>query len=134
MNAPDLYCGQALCKSRVTIANLRWPARCDRCGAALYPSDVLDRLPANELEPERAELMTERCGVRVAITSAELAKSAPRQETEHEDDAAERILAMVELDPAGAAARRTRRSKWIAASVGLALLAVAMVLVLVVTR
>lgn len=134
MSQPDLYCGQALCKSRVTIANLRWPARCDRCGAALYPIDVLDRLPANELEPERAELMTERRGVRVSITTAELGKSASRRQPEDEDDAADRILAMVELDPRGAAARKSRRSTWIAASAGLALLAVAAIVLLLVTR
>jgi hypothetical protein len=134
MSAPDVYCGQALCKARVTIVNLRWPARCDRCGATLYPSDVLDRLPASELEPERAELMTERRGVRVAITSAELAKSSPRPEQKDEDDAADRILAMIELDPAGAAARKARRSKWIAAAVGLALLGVAAAVGFLVTR
>jgi hypothetical protein len=103
------YCGEALCKTAVTVptgASPPWPIRCPACGTALYPTDVLDRLPASELEPKRAELLTERGGRRVAVASRELDASrpafasAPRSKSAHAPaDDADRILAMVDLGP-----------------------------------
>jgi hypothetical protein len=99
------YCGEALCKTAVTVpagASPPWPIRCPACGTALYPTDVLDRLPPSEFEPKRAELMIERGGRRVAVASREL--GAPRQldvprPASAPDDDADRILAMVDLGP-----------------------------------
>src|SRR5690349_19741520 len=99
---PTLFCGDALCKARLTSSVATtgpWPLRCDACGTALYPVDVLDRLPPNALEPKRAELMTERAGVRVSVRSTELSRP-PRAAAANPGDAdVDRILAMVELNP-----------------------------------
>jgi hypothetical protein len=104
------YCGDALCKTAATVpagASPPWPICCSACGAALYPTDVLDRLPPSVFEPKRAELMTERAGRRVAVMSREIdgprlpSASAPRSNNAPEPaDAADRILAMVDLGPA----------------------------------
>ena len=101
----SLFCGDAICKRPVSLpsgASPPWPVRCPECGTALYPTDVLDRLPASELEPKRAELMRERDGRRVAVVSHEL--DAPRpasvKNVSNPDTAADRILEKVHLDPA----------------------------------
>lgn len=119
-----LFCGDALCKSPIPAAPSRagpWPLRCASCRTALYPSDVLSTLLPNELEPKRAELMAQRGGLRVAITSAELspAPSAPADD----DVGLDRLLAMVELDPAAARARRRRTVVVVVASASIVLLA-----------
>ncbi len=54
----QLFCSQAMCKSEVPPpAALRWPILCPACTTSLYPRDVLDRFPSDELAPQRAVLM-----------------------------------------------------------------------------
>lgn len=75
-----LFCGEALCKSPITLAGTgarRWPVRCDACGTSLYPTDVLARLPPNELEPRRAQLMKVRGGARFPAVSADFSAPPP---------------------------------------------------------
>jgi hypothetical protein len=104
--ALEFFCGEALCKRPVEMAGPapHWPVRCAACGTPLYPADVLAHLPANELEPKRGELTIERNGVRVPFASegARLPKVAARGI----DDDADRLLAIVELDPVGAARKK----------------------------
>jgi len=134
-----LYCGDALCKAPVHITPARsgpWPVRCAACGTALYPADVLASLPANELEPRRGELMAERAGIRVAVSSKELPQAAAAPAAtgaESTDDGSlDRLLAMVELDPAAARARR-RRVVVVALAVSAALAIFALVAILIAT-
>lgn len=106
-----VFCGESLCKKLVAPTPPRtgpWPVRCGACRTALYPADLLARLPPNELEPSSAELMTERGGKRVAVSSKDL-QEATATIAPADDADVDRILAMVELDPAGAEARRARR-------------------------
>ncbi|MFT3772403.1 MAG: hypothetical protein QM820_43975 [Minicystis sp.] len=108
---PRLFCGDALCKAPLTTmprADAKWPVHCGSCGAALYPADVLGRTPPSEAEPKRAELMTERGGLRVPVESAALTR-APAAGAGDEPDV-DRILAMVDMGPLAAPERRPRRA------------------------
>ncbi|HEY4122191.1 MAG TPA: hypothetical protein VGM56_30195 [Byssovorax sp.] len=93
-----LFCGDALCKASVELTRGReppWPVRCEKCGTSLYPGDVFERLPANELEPKRGELLTERAGRRVAVASAELWTPAPAKAAPEAELA--KLLSMVDI-------------------------------------
>lgn len=109
-----MFCGEALCKAPIPAAppaSGPWPLRCPSCAAALYPADVLASLLPSQRAAKAAELMVERGAAREPITSDQLrAAPAPRAEASSGDDGGlDRLLAMVELDPA--AARRARRRK-----------------------
>ncbi|APR76153.1 Hypothetical protein A7982_01500 [Minicystis rosea] len=117
-----LYCGEALCKAAVTAPGAKdapWPIRCASCGTALYPRDVLARLPPNELEPKRGELTTERAGRRVPIDAKDLQAAQPPAAPSDAGDV-DRILAMVELDPGGARPARSKAWVWIAVGIAAA--------------
>jgi hypothetical protein len=76
--------------------------------------------------------MTERGGVRVAVSSGDLAQQAPEKADAPSGDAdVDRILAMVELDPKGAEVQRARRRN--AAIVGVVVLILAVIAVVVMT-
>jgi hypothetical protein len=112
MSPPTFFCGDALCKARLPSSAATdgpWPRRCDTCGTALYPVDVLERLPSNELEPKRAELMTERAGVRVSVRSTELSQPSRAPAASSGDGDVDRILAMVELNPTSVEVPSRRR-------------------------
>ena len=56
---PEFHCGESLCKKRVEeefLFDQRWPVRCKYCRVSLYPRDVLDETPLNELAPMRTVL------------------------------------------------------------------------------
>ena len=57
----DLRCSQSLCKASVPEPPASeadpWPLVCPGCQTALYPKDVLERLPVQELHPNRSLLL-----------------------------------------------------------------------------
>lgn len=90
--APELRCGEALCKKTVTFAEgatKPWPVQCASCGCHLYPGDILQgTLQGRELEPHRAELMQLSAGRLLACSSDEVRgwwRAAPEAEDEGED-------------------------------------------------
>lgn len=101
-----LFCGDAICKKPV-VADLDkakpWPVRCDACGTSLYPGDVLSDSRPDDLEPKRGELMTEKDGKRVPISSSELGAGDAKRDASPasridppDDDEVDRLMNMVE--------------------------------------
>jgi hypothetical protein len=110
-----VFCGEALCKAPVTLGAPRtppWPIACGACGAALYPTDVLVRLPPSQVETKRAALMTERDGLRVAASSADFPERSrlPATPPPAIDDV-DRILAQVDVNPSAATAPPAQRGR-----------------------
>ena len=120
----QLFCGEPMCKRQVAQpAAVSWPLRCSACGTALYPSDVLRSTPANELEPKVAELMTEKRGARVAVTSADFSTPRTRDAQASAQAAAiDRLLDRVDVDPQ-AAVRRRRNRAWVVVALVVVVLA-----------
>lgn len=107
-----LFCGDPMCKRSVPIPPAtRWPLFCPACAAALYPKDLKDKLPRDDLKPRAMDLMTEAGGSRVPMDSkqAEMLIGSPKPGAAAGPANLDNILRMVNIDPEAAAAARRRR-------------------------
>lgn len=68
----SFHCNQSTCKAEVSQLRGTWPVRCPECHTALYPRDVLDGIPYNELEPNRGILMRKNTFGLVEAISSEI--------------------------------------------------------------